>query len=69
MLFPQLLFVAYFGFLFVAFYFSFYQSSTKEEATIDSDYLSASVTVESEKEIGSIDDMLMPILIIVYTFG
>lgn len=69
MLFPQLLFIAYLGFLFVAFYFAFYQSATKEEATIDSDYLSASVTVESEKEIGSIDDMLMPLLIIVYTFG
>jgi len=69
MLFPQLLFIAYIAFLFVAFYFSFYQSATKEEATIDSDYLSASVTVESEKEIGSIDDMLMPILIIIYTFG
>lgn len=69
MLFPQLLFVAYLGFLFVAFYFSFYQSASKEEATIDADYLSASVTVESEKEIGSIDDMLMPMLIIIYTFG
>lgn len=69
MLFPQLLFIAYLGFLFVAFYFSFYQSASKEEATIDADYLSASVTVESEKEIGSIDDMLMPMLIIVYTFG
>jgi hypothetical protein len=69
MLFPQLLFIAYLGFLFVAFYFAFYQSATKEEATIDSDYLSASVTVESEKELGSIDDLLMPMLIIVYTFG
>ncbi len=69
MLFPQLLFVAYMGFLFVAFYFSFYSSSTKEESTIDSDYLSASITVESEKEIGSIDDMLMPSIIIIYTFG
>lgn len=69
MLFPQLLFIAYLGFLFVAFYFSFYQSASKEEATIDADYLSASVTVESEKEIGSIDDMLMPMLIIIYTFG
>jgi hypothetical protein len=69
MLFPQLLFVAYMGFLFVAFYFSFYSSSTKEESTVDADYLSASITVESEKEIGSIDDMLMPSVIIIYTFG
>lgn len=69
MLFPQLLFVAYVCFLFVSFYFSFYSSSTKEEATVDADYLSASITVESEKEIGSIDDMLMPSIVIIYTFG
>jgi hypothetical protein len=30
MLFPQLLFIAYMGFLFVSFYFSFYSSSSKE---------------------------------------
>jgi hypothetical protein len=69
MLFPQLLFISYMGFFFVAFYFSFYSSSSKEESTIDADYLSASVTVESEKELGSIDDILMPIVIIIYTFG
>ncbi len=69
MLFPQLLFITYIGFLFVSFYFSFYSSSSKEEATIDADYLSASITVESEKEIGSIDDMLMPSIVLIYTFG
>jgi len=69
MLFPQLLFITYLGFLFVSFYFSFYSSSTKEESTIDSDYLSASITVESEKELGSIDDILMPSIILLYTFG
>jgi len=69
MLFPQLLFIIYMGFLFVSFYFSFYSSSSKEEATIDADYLSASITVESEEELGSIDDILMPSIVIVYTFG
>ena len=69
MLFPQLLFICYMVFFFVSFYFSFYSSSSKEESTIDSDYLSASITVESEKEIGSLDDILMPIVIIIYTFG
>jgi len=69
MLFPQLLFITYLGFVFVSFYFSFYSSSSKEESTVDADYLTASITVESEKEIGSIDDMLMPSVIIVYTFG
>lgn len=69
MLFPQLLFICYMVFFFVSFYFSFYSSSSKEESTIDADYLSASLTVESEKEIGSLDDILMPIIIIIYTFG
>ena len=69
MLFPQLLFLGYVAFFFVAFYFSFYSSSSKEEATIDSDYLAASITVESEKEIGSIDDILMPSIVLIYTFG
>lgn len=69
MLFPQLLFIAYVAFFFVAFYFSFYSTPSKEESTIDADYLSASITVESEKEIGSIDDILMPSIVLIYTFG
>ena len=69
MLFPQLLFILYMVFFFVSFYFSYYSSSSKEDSTIDSDYLSASITVESEKEIGSLDDILMPAIIIIYTFG
>lgn len=69
MLFPQLLFIGYIGFFFVAFYFSYYSSSTKEESTVDSDYLSASITVESEKELGSLDDLLMPSIVLLYTFG
>jgi hypothetical protein len=69
MLFPQLLFLAYIGFLFAAFYFSFYSSPSKEESTIDADYLAAGITVESEKEIGSIDDIIMPAIIFIYTFG
>ena len=69
MLFPQLLFIGGLGFLFISFYFSFYSSSSKEETTVDADYLSASLTIESEKELGSIDDILMPSIVIIYTFG
>jgi len=69
MLYPQLLFIAYMAFFFTAFYFSFYTSATKEESTIDADYLAASVTVESEKELGSMDDVLLMILTIYYIFG
>lgn len=69
MLLPQLLFMLYATFLLVSFYFSFYFSAVKEESTIDSDYLSASITVESEKELGSMDDLLLCFVVIVYTFG
>jgi len=69
MLLPQLLFVIYVSVLFISFYFSFYSSSVKEESTIDSDYLSTTALVESEKEIGSFDDILMSMLIFLYCFG
>jgi len=69
MLLPQLLFMLYATFLLVSFYFSFYFSAVKEESTVDSDYLSASITVESEKELGSMDDLLLCFVVIVYTFG
>jgi len=69
MLLPQLLFVVYVSVLFISFYFSFYSSSVKEESTIDSDYLSTTALVESEKEIGSFDDILMSMLIFLYCFG
>jgi len=40
----------------------------REENTIDHDYLIANATVESEEEIGSLDDMLLAILILSYIF-
>lgn len=69
MLFPQLLFLIYVFFFIVAFFFSYYSSSSKEESTIDADYLSAGLTVESEKEIGSLDDIVMAAIIFIYVFG
>jgi hypothetical protein len=69
MLVPQLLFMVYLATLFISFYFSFYSSSVKEESTIDADYLAASSTVEAEKELGSLDDMILGVLIIAYIFG
>lgn len=69
MLLPQLLLLSYIAFFLVSFYFSFYSSSSKEESTVDADYLSASITVESEKEIGSLDDILMGVIILTYVFG
>jgi hypothetical protein len=69
MLLPQLIFLLYIVFLFVSFYFSFYSSAVKDEATVDSDFTLASVTVEAEKEIGSLDDMILVFSLILYIFG
>jgi len=69
MLLPKLILIIYFTVLFITFYFSYYSSSVKEESTIDADFLAASLTVESEKELGSLDDIILCFLVIVYVFG
>jgi hypothetical protein len=69
MLLPQLILMIYLAAIFVSFYFSFYSSSVKDESTIDSDYLAASTTVEAEKELGSLDDMILGVLVVAYIFG
>jgi hypothetical protein len=69
MKFAQLLFVLYLVTLFVNFYFTYYNTAVKEESTIDSDFISSNLLVESEKEIGSLDDMILGLLILVYIFG
>jgi hypothetical protein len=69
MLFAELLLILYICAIFVSLYFSFYSTTTEEGVNIDLDYLSSSVSIESEKEVGSLDDMLMPLIIFFYTFG
>lgn len=54
---------------FITVLFSFYGNPNTEENTIDADYLSASGTVEAEKEITSIDDYLGLVFTIAYVFG
>jgi hypothetical protein len=66
---PQLLFISYFSIIFIIFYFNYFSSYTKEENTIDSDYLISSTTVEAEKEITCLDDMVLCLVIIIYIFG
>jgi len=68
-MFPQFLVLVLYCFMFTAFFFSYFSTALKEESTIDSDYLAASVTVEAEKEIGSLDDLVMPVICITYVFG
>lgn len=67
--FPEFLAMLYLATLFIMFFFSFYNNYSTEENTIDSDFLLTSTIVESEKELGSLDDMLFGILIISYIFG
>jgi hypothetical protein len=65
---PHIIVICLFIMFFITMYFSYYNSSVKEENTIDHDYLIANATVESEEEIGSLDDMLLSILILSYIF-
>lgn len=69
MLAPQFIFILFITTIFISFYFSYYSSPVKEEALVDSDYLAANITVESEKELGSIDDYILTLLIFMYIFG
>lgn len=69
MLLPQLIFLTLMGYVCVSFFFSYFTTSSNEESTIDADYLTASIIVESEEEVGSIDDVLMASIIFIYIFG
>jgi len=68
MLIPHVLTIGVFILFFIILYFSYYNSSTREENTIDHDYLIANATVESEEEIGSIDDMLLAVIFLSFIF-
>lgn len=54
---------------FIIFLFSFYTSFFKEENTIDQDFLTASLTVESEEEITNIEDISSIFFIVIVLFG
>lgn len=65
---PHFLFYWLFVFYFFYVFFSYYTTSSKEESLIDHDFLIANVTVESEEEIGSIDDILIGSSLLVFIF-
>lgn len=67
--FVDMMFLLYGMALIIVFYFTYYSSATRENNTVDSDYLSAWVLTESEKEIASVDDLLLAIVILAYFFG
>ena len=55
--------------LLISFYFSYYTNSTKDENTIDQDYLVAAMSVEAEEEIASIDDLSLSLFLLIYLFA
>ena len=65
----DLIFIFYTILLIFIFYFAYYNSSFKENSFIDSSFLSSWILFESEKEIGSLDDLILAVLIVVYFFG
>lgn len=65
----QLLFLVALTALFISYYFSYFTNPNTEETTVDNDYLSASLVVESEKEITSFDDIILALVILMYVFG
>jgi len=65
----QVAFCSMFVLLLLAFFFSFYNNSTTDENTIDQDYLVAAMTVESEEEIASVDDMSSTLFLLVFLFS
>jgi len=65
----DLIFLTLLSSFFIILYFSYYNSFFKENTTISSDYLNLSINVESEKEISSLDDIMLAVIIISYIFG
>jgi hypothetical protein len=54
--------------LFLINYFNYYNLLSSDETIIDHDYLVVNITIEAEEEIGSIDDMLLASVILLYIF-
>lgn len=64
----QFLLMSYVYFIFASFYFCFYNTSSKEEMTIDADYLVNGFVVETEKEVGPLEDVLMQVIPLMFVF-
>jgi len=68
LLIPHLLFI-YFGVaFFLLIYFSYFNNPNSEDNIVDHDYLAFNLTIEAEEEIGSMDDMILSSVILLYIF-
>jgi len=68
MLMPQFMIIFFIVLLFLLVYFSYYNNANIEDNIVDHDYLTFNVTIEAEEEIGSMDDMLLTSVILLYIF-
>lgn len=68
MMITQFFFIFFLVLLFIVTYFSYFNNLNTEDNIVDHDYLSFNVTVEAEEEIGSMDDILLTSVILLYIF-
>jgi hypothetical protein len=68
MMITQFFFIFFLVLLFIITYFSYFNNFNNEDNIVDHDYLSFNVTIEAEEEIGSMDDMLLTSVILLYIF-
>jgi len=68
MMIPQFIFILILVLFLLLTYFNYYINYNTEENIVDHDYLTYNVTIEAEEEIGSMDDMLLTSVILLYIF-
>jgi hypothetical protein len=68
MVFIQFLILLFLILLFLITYFCYYVNLSNSDNIIDHDYLLFNILVEAEEEIGSIDDMLLTSVVLIYIF-
>jgi len=65
---PQFLFIFIIALFFLLTYFTYFNNPNSEDNIVDHDYLIFNTTIEAEEEIGSMDDMLLTSVILIYIF-
>lgn len=65
----NLLFNVYCLIILLTFCFSYYNHYTKDENTLDQDFMVAAMTIEAEEEIASIDDLSLSLFLLVFIFS
>lgn len=68
MMFSQIILLFFITIIFLVTYFTYFNNSNSEDNIVDHDYLAFNVTIEAEEEIGSMDDMLLTSVILLYIF-